>query len=100
MVKKTRWEGVKATLPRPSNVPQTVWSKMNYLQRYNLSKGLLVWDKRTRRCKRSRLGISTGIGLGVGTDLPRELEYVPLVSDPKKIVLVPKRLQKKKKKNI
>ena len=95
MVDRRRWEELrKARLPRPHSVPQTVWSKMNYLQRYNLSNGLLIWDRRTKRCKRSRLAETQGRM----PDIPSDLEYVPSVSDPKKIVLVPKRLQKKKKK--
>ena len=88
MVKQTRWEEIgKVRLPRPSNIPTTVWARMGYLQRYNLSNGLLIWDKRTRRCKRSLLAESTN------TIIPsRYLEYV--LPD----VVVPKRLQKKKKK--
>ena len=94
MVKRTSWEDriEVPRLPRPSNVPTTVWSKMGYLQRYNLSKGLLVYDKKTKKCKRSRLG--------EGRDIPGFLEHVSGVSKPTKTksVVVPKRLQKKKKK--
>ena len=72
-------------LPRPHSVPQTVWSRMGYLQRWYLSNGLLIWDK--RRCKRSLLAESTNTIIP-----PSYLEYV--LPD----VVVPKRLQKKKKK--
>ena len=87
MVKRIRWgvDEIPRT-PRPSNVPKTVWSRMGLLQRYNLSNGLLIWDKKTKKCKRSRLSETTG------AQIPRELEFVS--SD----VVVPKRLQKKKKK--
>jgi|TARA_B100000315_G_C14520329_1_gene561225 hypothetical protein len=40
---------------RPSNVPKSDWDKMGSLQRYNLSKGLIVYDPQTKRCKRSSL---------------------------------------------
>ena len=87
MVKRIRWgvDEIPRT-PRPSNVPKTVWSRMGLLQRYNLSNGLLIWDKKTKKCKWSRLSETTG------AQIPRELEFVS--SD----VVVPKRLQKKKKK--
>ena len=56
MARTTR-ENIPA-VTRPSNVPTTVWSKMAPLQKYNLSKGLLVYDKRTKKCKKSHLSIS------------------------------------------
>ena len=86
MVKQTRRDVDNLPkLPRPHSVPQTVWSRIDYLQQWYLSNGLLIWDK--RRCKRSLLAESTN------TIIPsRYLEYV--LPD----VVVPKRLQKTKKK--
>ena len=48
----------KSDIPRttrPSNVPKSSWDKMGPLQRYNISNGILVWDNKTKRCKRSSL---------------------------------------------
>ena len=97
------WEaGEFPKTPRPNVIPKTIWAKMGDLQRYNLSKGLLVYDNKTKRCKRSRLSETTG------AQIPRALEYIPGVSKPPgvskskkaKPVVVPKRLQKKKKKKV
>ena len=44
---------------RPSDVPKDVWDKMGPLQQYNLANGLLVYDKKTKRCKRSGLSFKS-----------------------------------------
>ena len=113
MVKQTRRDVDNLPkLPRPHSVPQTVWSRIDYLQQWYLSNGLLIWDKRTKTCKRSLLAESTGSYMAMANigldwpDIPKELEYVPSVSDPYKNLksgqiiksLEQKRLQKKKKK--
>jgi len=73
---------------RPDTIPTKVWGKMGPLQQYNLSNGLLVYDKKTKRCKRSKLGGSKN------TKIPRDLEFVSEFRD------VVKRVQKKTKKKI
>ena len=48
----------KSDIPRttrPANVPKSAWDKMGSFQRYNLSYGLLEYDPKTKRCKRSSL---------------------------------------------
>ena len=44
---------------RPSDVPKNAWDKMGSLQQYNLANGLLVYDLKTKRCKRSGLSFQT-----------------------------------------
>ena len=81
-------EIVVPKVPRPQTISFSVWEKMSPLQQYNLSYGLLVYDKKTKRCKRSKLGGSTN------TEIPRDLEFVSEFRD------VVKRVQKKTKKKI
>ena len=57
MVKQTRWEEIgKVRLPRPSNIPTTVWARMGYLQRYNLSNGDYLTTKKKKVGCRFPLG--------------------------------------------
>jgi hypothetical protein len=78
-------EIVVPKVSRPQTIPETVWKKMSPLQQYNLSNGLLDYDEKTKRCKRSKLSASNN------TEIPRELE---LVSEFRDVV---ERVQKKTK---
>mgnify|MGYP005650885671 CR=1 FL=1 len=50
--------GTNALFRRPPNVPERDWNKMGLVQKYNLWRGLLVYDRRTRKTKRSGLSQS------------------------------------------
>ena len=47
----------EVSVPRPNNIPQSVWSKSTPLQRFNLSSGVLHYDPTTKRISRTNLRV-------------------------------------------